>query len=314
MTDLIYQLTTAMQDSNLFISGNINPNSERIQRFKSTKNMNGGKDIFVIIHFGKGASFGDWHDRDSWRTWWKDKEFKLDKAQQYEYILKRQEFEREKLRRQQVAISRAENFWNNTHSSEFAGQHPYVIKKQITPYYAKAIEIKRWIKSILLLPIRDINYQFQGVQIIKENGFKRPWKGTTYKNNMIWICCPVPDDYKDIIRVCEGYATACSIYEITGDPVICALNSYNLINVVNLLRKKYVHALIRICADNDIWGKENVGIKCAKGAINTSNATVSFPEFSDNLSHLKLTDFNDLLIHEGEETAKNQLIRIRDDL
>jgi len=312
MIDFIYQLTIAMKEANLFISGNINQNTNKIQRFKSTKNMNGGLDIFVIVHFEKGASFGDWRDRDSWVTWWKDKEFKLDKAQQYEYILKREEFEREKLRRQKIAVSRANNFWVNTPSDELVYNHPYIVKKQINPYYAKAIEKKRWIKGVLLLPMRDVDYQLKGVQIIKSNGFKRPWKGTTYKNNMIWICCPLPEDYKDIIRVCEGYATACSIYKVTGDPVVCALNSYNLINVVNLLRKKYVHALIRICADNDTWGKENVGIKCAKEAMITSNATISFPEFSANLSHLKLTDFNDLLIHEGEEITRNQLILIRD--
>lgn len=57
-----------------------------------------------------------------------------------------------------------------------------------------------------------------------------------------------------IVLVAEGYATAASMYEATGLPVVCAFDAGNLAPVAEALRKRYRKAKILICADDDAFG------------------------------------------------------------
>ncbi|MEN1942672.1 DUF5906 domain-containing protein [Luteimonas sp. MJ293] len=57
-----------------------------------------------------------------------------------------------------------------------------------------------------------------------------------------------------IVLVAEGYATAASLYEATGLPVVCAFDAGNLVPVAEALRKRYRKAKILICADDDAFG------------------------------------------------------------
>lgn len=69
--------------------------------------------------------------------------------------------------------------------------------------------------------------------------------------------------------------------------------------------------MIRICADDDRWGKENIGMKVAVNASKLHAATLSWPDFSKLDISDKPTDFNDLMCLAGIEEVENQLILIR---
>lgn len=309
MSDFLYQLHQALLAHNVHIIGHINPNSDKIQRFKS-RNKSSGKDIFIVLHGEQGATFGDWHDRDGWQTWWCNGRQKLNVYERREFEAQKREIERERYEKRLFAINRAEQCWLSHPSTKQVYEHPYIQRKKINPYYSKVAN-QRWVKDVLLIPIRDIDYQFQSVQIIKPNGFKRPWKGTTYKNNMIWLSPILPDDYKGVIRLCEGYATGCTILAAMGDVVVCALNAYNMPNVAALIRQKYPDCHLKICADNDAWGKDNIGLQYAALADVAGNGFIHYPEFSKLNCDSKPTDYNDLYLLAGLEETRRQLILIR---
>lgn len=312
MSDFLWQLEQALLANNIQIIGNIKPNDTKPQRFKQRSKPNGGHDIFVILHGDKGATFGDWHYPDQWVAWWLNGRNKLTLKDRTDYEIQKQLMEQERMERRQWAIKRAENFWLNHPSTKAVYDHPYIQKKRINPYFSKVIVKDRWIKNILFIPIRNVDYEFQGVQIIKPYGqnFKRPWKGTTYKDNMVWLSIPPPENYRGVIRVCEGYATGCTIYEATGHITVCALSAYNMVNTVVQLKRKYVHANIKVCADNDAHGKENIGVILGKEAAQFSGGHFYYPEFK-SYHGKKLTDFNDLFQQSGIDEVKRQLISYR---
>jgi putative DNA primase/helicase len=164
------------------------------------------------------------------------------------------------------------------------------------------------IRSWLLVPVHDIDHNFVTLQIIKPDGFKRLWKGTSQKNNMMWLCdLPLDKRYEGIIRVCEGYATGCTIREITKSPVVCAINANNLLNTVVQLRQNFIHADIRICADNDAYGEINSGLLHGKNAAKRTGSTLYFPTFEGCCIDKKPTDFNDLFILAGKDLVKEIL-------
>jgi len=306
-----HALETAMSHSGVNIKGTIDYNKEGFQRFQDAKRPK-GKDLFVIIHGDFGATFGDWHDEANWVKWFvKGKSYRPTVSEIRERQESNLQMRRLRETKRQQAIYRAKRFWHNTITDDSVYTHPYIVRKQINPYCAKAIVKRRGIKNLLIIPIRDINYELQSVQVIKHDGFKRPYKGTTYKNNMIWLSMPPLPTYKGVIRLCEGYATGCSIMQAIGGVVICALSANNLPSIATLLRQKYPDAMIKMCADNDCWGKENPGLDYACMASISSNAFIYCPKFPDQHNNKKLTDFNDLFVLSGHEEVKRQLILIR---
>jgi phage/plasmid primase-like uncharacterized protein len=149
------------------------------------------------------------------------------------------------------------------------------------------------------------------VQIIKPNGFKKLWTGTSQKERMIWISDVIPRNYSGVIRICEGYATGCTIYQITQSPVICAINAHNLTPIAIEVKQKYINAIVKICADNDQWGKENTGMAHASFACRQTGASLQYPVFDGLNIDNKPTDFNDLFVLTDRETVKKQLVIIR---
>jgi putative DNA primase/helicase len=107
------------------------------------------------------------------------------------------------------------------------------------------------------------------------------------------------------IIVCEGYATACSIHEATGEAVAVAFDRTNLAPVAAAIRAKYPDMELLIAADNDAWTEGNPGTKNATEAAQAVNARVAVPVFKDASG--KPTDFNDLHKLEGLEAVKAQI-------
>jgi len=189
-------------------------------------------------------------------------------------------------------LTRATNLPNNSFL------HPYTIRKKISPYMAITV------RQMLCILILNIDYEIQTLQFIKKNGFKLFKSGAKASCGMIWLCEHLAENYPGIIRICEGWATGCTIRSITNSPVICALNAGNLPKVALALRKKYYKATILICSDND-----KVGLKFANEAAKINGMSVHYPIF--NKSNSKHTDFNDLFILCGEKVTKSQLMLIR---
>jgi putative DNA primase/helicase len=309
MDDFKSQLEQYMLEHHFTIRGEINYSlTNKWQRFSdATQSNRSKKNLFVYLHeFNTGASFGDWRDPSGWSTYWANGNNKPSLYAMNELVeLKRQRKEEELYQRHKHEW-RARTLWNRGFVENEPINHRYIIHKSIFPYHAKSV------RSRLLIPISNIDRQLITLQIIRPNGFKHLWKGTSQKGLMIWLWDDVlPATYSGVIRICEGYSTGCTIRAVTQSPVVCAVNAMNMPNVGEQLRRKYPHAMIKICADNDQWGDENTGMQYALRTSDLTNATIYWPTFDPRLSKFKPTDFNDLYVLEGKHEVRNQLIVIR---
>lgn len=142
-----------------------------------------------------------------------------------------------------------------------------------------------------------------------------------------------------IILIAEGIATGATIREATGLPVAAAIDSGNLIWVLDVLKKKFPTSRFVICADNDAWTfheskrpksikpKEiaaddprwnewreagllwNVGVdKARQAAAKCGGASVVAPDFSGLSIQDRPTDFNDLAALTDNDRVRDQIM------
>jgi putative DNA primase/helicase len=308
MIEFHVQLEEEMARRGVHIRGKIDYSlTDKFQRFAdANKGYKRSKDLFVILHdYDRGATFGDWHYPDDWMTYWN----KNNPTPSYADLKKREIDKENRLKIKEMeskrAEYRAELFWDKSYIHHDASIHPYAISKQIEASNA------RLIRSYMLVPIHNVGHEFVTMQVIKPNGFKRFWKGVSPVGLMCWISPHIHSDYRGIIRICEGYATGCTIHEVSKSPVVCAMSAGNLYSVAVQVRRKFIHATIKICADNDAWGAENTGLKHALVASKYTGISIHYPVFDGLDVTNKPTDFNDLYILGGENVVKKQLVLIR---
>jgi putative DNA primase/helicase len=301
------KLITAMENEGYFIDGSINLNSNKFQRFKNKNARKKGKDIFIRIHGnGEGASFGDWHDRDNWKTIWDKNYRELSIEEKIKRDIALEQIKREEWERKNKAIHRMTLLWEKHCQQDADLDHPYMIKKQLwRSLYARRL------RSHIIIPIHDIDYNLISLQKIRANGFKTFISGTSPSDGMCWLSEPLPSNYDGVIRLCEGWATGVTIYEAIGGPIICAMNAYNMVNVAIAFHKRYPNAILKICADDDAYTLNNIGFICAVRAKLHTGGTIYYPDFSQLDCSKKPTDFNDLMCLAGIEEVERQLNLIR---
>jgi putative DNA primase/helicase len=155
----------------------------------------------------------------------------------------------------------------------------------------------------------------RAVQRIQPDGFKLFTKGFSK------TCCSLRlgqvDASTSVVMVCEGYATGLSIRMATGRrwPVYVALDAYNLVFVVDMLRALHKEQHLLICGDDD-WKTAdfdgpNPGRNKAKLAARTNErCDIVWPVFAGATRQEKDTDFNDLHLREGIEVVERQLVGV----
>ncbi|MFC5498148.1 toprim domain-containing protein [Caenimonas terrae] len=154
--------------------------------------------------------------------------------------------------------------------------------------------------------------RLRALQRIQPDGFKLFTKG--FAKTGCAVRLGVVDADTSVILVCEGYATGLSIRMATDRqvPVYVALDAYNLVFVVEILRKVHPDAHLLICADDD-WKSEdhdgkNPGVTKAKlAARTTAHCDLVWPVFKPSTRQEKDTDFNDLHLREGLDVVARQL-------
>lgn len=177
----------------------------------------------------------------------------------------------------------------------------------------------------LLVPAQDVNGQIWQMQAIQPNGSKRFASGGRKDGN---FCVAVGDAEQqpnvtalanaDCIIVAEGYATAKTLAEVRGVPVIAAFDSGNLPAVAKVLRETYPDKPILIAGDDDkaLEAKPpfiNTGRVKSKAAAEAVGGHAVLPIFAmgeaEGQHGKALTDFNDLAKQSllGEDGLKRQI-------
>jgi len=170
---------------------------------------------------------------------------------------------RNKLRQQEQAAhvaqhrqtaAKARSIWHSATPAQ--PDHPYLIKKQVSPHRLRQSQ-----NSALIMPLYDLSADkadIVNLQFIQPDGTKRFLKAGKKKGCCWWLGEPT-----DTILIAEGFATAATVHEATGFRTIIAFDAKNLIQVAPLIRQKYPAADIIIMADNDPNG---TGQTCAQQA------------------------------------------------
>ena len=163
----------------------------------------------------------------------------------------------------EAAANTIEIIWDQaTHA---ISAHEYLSRKGIDTHGSRVTGDGR-----LVVPLYDADNNLSSLQYISIDGDKRYHSGAATSECMWSI-----GDITDTIYIAEGFATAATIYQETGQHTIVAYSASNLVPVTRIIRDKYgpLHNIV-IVADNDESG---VGQKYADQASAKYGALVVMP-------------------------------------
>lgn len=183
---------------------------------------------------------------------------------------------------------------------------PYLTRKGVTA--APGVRINP--RGELVIPFSNAQGKIRTYQRIPETGGKdaRLLKDGEKSGNWFTIGTPVNGQP---LLFAEGYATAASLHESTGLPVLMCIDAGNLIAVGQNARAVWPDSQFIFCADDDhhlqnpqTGEPENKGVISATQAAELSGGEVIVPVFTEDEKAQKLTDFNDLDTARGRDTFR----------
>jgi len=155
----------------------------------------------------------------------------------------KRERDSEQRQRYEVAAVKARSIWHKSKPITQQSDHQYLVNKRIQPH---DIRISR---DALVVPLMNESKKLVNLQFISAAGEKRFLTGGQKRSCFYPIGQPTPK-----ILICEGFATAASIHEHTGQCVIVAMDKGNLKPVAEVIRKMFPVYEIIIAGDNDLDG------------------------------------------------------------
>ena len=248
-----------------------------IHRFKGPedKKLNG----WYVLHGNHGA-FGNW--KTNLTVPWCSKDAQIDQRE-YRKIVKRERAERvrtEAIKHSKAATKAREVLAESVPATE----HPYLTRKQVQPH---GIRVQG---DQLVVPM-TIDTHIHSLQFISDD-FKKFMPGGRVKG------CYYPiGSLTHQIWIAEGFATAATVFEVTGAATVCAFNASNLAAVT----KHFVDMGLQvyIAADNDKAGWEAAGKARLAGAV-----WRAAPDFNEGQAG---TDWNDFHVLNGKEQTREGL-------
>ncbi|CAM7499504.1 Uncharacterized domain associated with phage/plasmid primase [Phytobacter diazotrophicus] len=146
----------------------------------------------------------------------------------------------------------------------------------------------------VVVPLYDGTGALVNLQLINTGGDKRTLKGGAVKG-----CCHTLEGKKQAgkrLWIAEGYATALTVHHLTGETVMVALSSVNLLSLASLARQKHPACQIVLAADRDLNGE---GQTKAAAAADACGGTVALPPV--------FGDWNDAFVRHGEEATRKAI-------
>jgi putative DNA primase/helicase len=205
----------------------------------------------------------------------------------------------EQLKNYDRAARRAVAIWQAAKPAPL--DHPYLIKKQIKPHGARLGNWQRTIpdeqgkhqtliiENVLILPTYNAAGKIRSLQAIFPEphpslGRNKDFLPGGQVAGLFWWIGPRSEK----VLLCEGFATAATLHEETGNRVYMAFTANNLMAVGRIIREKLPDAEIVFCADNDTATTGNPGLTKATAAAQAVGASLAVPPITG--------DFNDYSI------------------
>lgn len=277
MIDYILQFRQAIEAAGLPAPAEMQADG-KLHRF-STNGKRGDDSGWYVLHADgiAAGAFGCWRSGLQ-STWCTKSDHAMSDADRQTIrsrlaAIKRQR-EAEELRMQSAAADRAAAMWDAAHPADET--HPYIRRKGIAPHGTKVNP-----DGSLLVPMRDTGGKLWNVERIAP---VKPHDGTDKKGlyggrrKALYFGIGV---IKNVLIICEGFATGASIHECTGEAVAVAFNAGNLEAVALALRAKFPSITIIIAADDDQASAGNPGLRYARQAALAVGGFVAVPDFKE---------------------------------
>ena len=266
-----------------------------LHRIHDKQDRAGKKDLWYIL-FEDGipaGSFGHWSRLPDGQNWQAKPDNTLTTLECHHIRERREQAqaarEQALLEVRVVCRTKTEKMLETAH--DVNADHAYLVKKNIKPYGAKQL------KDMLLIPVRK-GKALTGLQIIMPDGSKKFLTGT----EKVGAYLAIKGTGKTVYLV-EGWATGCTIHELTGATVIVCYDCGNLGTVAREIRTKGPDYDMVLVADNDRLTDGNPGLTKARAAALATGARLAIPTFPGDDG----TDVNDLAEISGREAAKSCL-------
>jgi len=251
-----------------------------------------------VLHLDGVPAGGLQNHRDGlgWFTWRAPLRRRLTASEQAQHRARleamRREREAEEARRRKAAAERAAAIWREAKPA--AADHPYLVRKAVGPHGVRQHEGR------LVIPMRA-DGELVSLQFIGADGEKRFLPEGRTKGAYFAIGKPA-----DVVCIAEGFATAATIHQATGQAVAVAFNCANLEPVARTLRAKFPAARFILCADDDRGTEGNPGLAAATLAAKAIGGVVAIPDFGrDRPADAK--DFNDLARLRGADAVREAI-------
>lgn len=166
----------------------------------------------------------------------------------------------------EAARQRAMKLWTMARPAH--NGHAYLQRKGVD-----AIGVRQ-LREALLVPARDAHGALHTLQFIGADGAKRFLTGGRIAGCYFAIGQP-----RAALVLCEGFATACTIFQATGLACAAAFSCGNLLAVARALRLKFPGLRIIVAADDDRETPGNPGLTHAMAAAKAVRGFVAAPRF-----------------------------------
>ena len=240
----------------------------KLHRF-CTSGKRGDSGWYIIFADGIPAGqFGCWRSGlvQSWRA---DVGRKLSHVEQMAHTRRMAEAaalrEAELARRRETAADVVGRIWSEAQAA--SPEHPYLQRKGIATHGARVTGDGR-----LIVPLYSPEGELVSLQYIDASSEKKYHPGGQTGGAYWWLGAL---EDAQTIYIAEGFATAATLHETTGQPVFIAYSASNLVPVCGMLREQFgaAQALV-IVADNDA---SHTGQKYADQASAKYGARVVIP-------------------------------------
>lgn len=271
--------------------------------------LSSGRDVVA-------GAYGSWKGGGPQKLIWNSRSLPKHEREEIRDQIKKQqqlaEFERNKTARRAAAI--ATKAWNGAAQT---GESAYCKRKGV-----KAYGLRYGTRGVTIVPMQDLDNNVYGLQLIfpekGDNGKDKTfWPRGLKKEGRFFVIGQL--ERGKPICIAEGYATAASIHEAIGWPVVCAFDSGNLMLVAQAIRARYSDSPIVMCADDDWKTVNNLGEPYNAGLIKAEEVQVKLdaylvrPLFGPDRGD-KDVDFNDLHKSSGLEAVAKCFHYIRAEL
>ncbi len=205
---------------------------------------------------------------------------------------------------QREAAKEAARLWDSANET---GESLYLTRKRVNGY-----GVRHTPDGWLLVPIRDAEGVLWNIQRIAPqkpaDGPDKLYLKGARKSGLFHVIGEL--NGAAVVLVAEGYATAATLHEATGRPVVVAFDAGNLKSVLPSIRKLCPSALLIICGDDDKETEANTGrnpgrdaaeATAKQGTTKQGRAVAVFPTALAEGG----TDFNDMATHAGSDAVRD---------